>query len=101
MRCLQDAWSESPPRERFTRSPCSEPEALLRVIRAVKFRFLDHRGHRFACQLGAVPRRKHRPEGGLKRRELSKAQATRHIVVNRLHTAAHEICLVPEACSAR
>src|ERR1700688_3374509 len=41
------------------------------------------------------------PSGGLEGRKLSEAQAARNVVVNRLHAAAHEVRLVPEAGSAR
>jgi hypothetical protein len=73
---------------------------LSRAVRTVEFRLLDDRGHRFAGQLGAVPGGEHRSTGGLERRELSEAQAARHVVADRLHAAAHEIRFVPEAGSA-
>src|SRR5262245_41680314 len=86
----------------IVRAPGPLPVTLfLTGARLIKFGLRHHRGRRFAGEPRAAARREHRPARGLERSELSEAEADGDVVIDRLHAAAHEVSLVPEAGAAR
>src|SRR5690606_4087278 len=64
----------------------------------VQFGFPDNgRQAGASFSLRSLPRREHRSLGGNIRREFAEGENLRHVDIDGLHAAAHEIGLVPEA----